>query len=147
MEELRGCLSSSTTLLHPRDTQGAEQQQQFSAKHFVLVGKARCTLSQLHPHTAPMASGMGSSCGPHPIPKGAPILFIYLFLKVPPEQILIPAAAKPPSPARASHSRRLFCCWQGWVLEAARRGALRAWGLQRGLTPLMNCSNTSSGEL
>lgn len=83
MEELRGCLSSSTTLLHPRDTQGAEQQQQFSAKHFVPVGKARCTLSQLHPRTAPMVSGMGSSCGPHPIPKGAPILFIYFFLRFP----------------------------------------------------------------
>lgn len=114
MEELRGCLSSSTTLLHPRDTQGAEQQQQFSAKHFVPVGKARCTLSQLHPRTAPMASGMGSSCGPHPIRKGTP--FFFFFLKVPPEQILIPAAAKPPSPARASHSRRFAAgkagCWK-----------------------------------
>lgn len=92
MEELRGCLSSSTTLLHPRDMQGAEQQQQFSATYFVPVAKARCTLSQLHPRTAPMASGMGSSCGPHPIPKGAPIFFF----KVSPRTNPHPSCSKAP---------------------------------------------------
>lgn len=141
-EELRGCPSSSTSLLHPRDTQGAEQQQQFSAKHFVPVGKAWCTLSQLHPRTAPMASGMGSSCGPHPILKGAPNFF-----HVPPEQILFPACGKAPFSRKGFSLTPFILLLARLGAEAARRGALRARGLQRGLTPLMNCSNTSSAEL